>query len=116
MWRTTPSNVDLLRHVLELRAGNVLRVATDGLTGFEMAVANPPALAIVDINLPGIDGLELCRRLRADPRTARLPLIGLSANAMGSDVDRARAAGFDVYLTKPLDLARLFIEIDRLVA
>ena len=111
-----PSNVDLLRHVLELRAGNVLRVATDGLTGFEMAVANPPALAIVDINLPGIDGLELCRRLRADPRTARLPLIGLSANAMGSDVDRARAAGFDVYLTKPLDLARLFIEIDRLVA
>lgn len=111
-----PSNVELLRHVLALRAGHVLQVATDGLTGFDMAVANPPALAIVDIDLPGIDGLELCRRLRAHPRTAQLPLIGLSANAMGGDVDRAHAAGFDVYLTKPLDVARLFDEIDRLAS
>ena len=111
-----PSNVELIRHVLALRPGNLLEVATDGLSGFEMAVANPPALAIVDIDLPGIDGVELCRRLRTDPRTARLPLIGLSANAMGSDMERARAAGFDVYLTKPLDVSRLFNEIDRLSA
>ena len=111
-----PSNVELLRHVIGLRTGNVLQVATDGLSGFEMAVADPPALAIVDIDLPGIDGLELCRRLRADPRTTTLPLIGLSANAMDSDVERARAAGFDVYLTKPLDVSRLFDEIERLAA
>ena len=109
-----PSNVDLLRHALALRRHHELQVAPDGLTGLAMATAAPPALAIVDIDLPGMDGLELCRRLRADPRTATLPLIGLSANAMLSDVDRARAAGFDVYLTKPLDVVRLFAEMDRL--
>ncbi|ARN18982.1 ATP-binding protein [Piscinibacter gummiphilus] len=109
-----PSNVDLLRHALALRQHHELHVASDGPTGLAMATAAPPAIAIVDIDLPGMDGLELCRRLRADPRTAALPLIGLSANAMLSDVDRARAAGFDVYLTKPLDVVRLFAEMDRL--
>jgi signal transduction histidine kinase/ActR/RegA family two-component response regulator len=109
-----PSNVELLRQVLALRPAYQLSVASDGLTGLDMTQRTTPDVAIVDIDLPGIDGLEVCRRLRADPRTRHIPLIGLSANAMSSDETRALQAGFDVYLTKPLNVPRLFDELKRL--
>ena len=108
-----PSNVELLRQVLALRPGVELEVATDGPAGLARALAGGLDLAIVDIDLPGMDGVELCRRLKAEPATARLPLIALSANAMPSDIRRATAAGFDSYLTKPLDVMRLLEEVDR---
>ncbi len=107
-----PSNVDLLRQVLMLRPGIALTVAEDGVAGLTLAQAEPWDLAIVDIDLPGIDGVELCRRLKADPATQALRLIALSANAMEADIRRARAAGFDLYLTKPIDVPRLLAEID----
>ena len=107
-----PSNVDLLRQVLTLRPGVDLAIAEDGLSGLERARSEPFDLAIVDIDLPGIDGIELCRRLKADAATRSLPLIALSANAMEADIARARQAGFDLYLTKPIDVPRLLAEID----
>ncbi|RZI84489.1 MAG: response regulator [Rubrivivax sp.] len=110
-----PSNVELFAGVMALRPGHEVSVARDGLQGLAMARAELPDLAVVDINLPGIDGIELCRRLRADPATATMPLIALSANAMPSDIERAMRAGFDTYLTKPLNVVQLFEEMDRLL-
>ena len=110
-----PSNVALFRDLVALRPRYRLEVATDGLAGWAAMCAAPPDLAIVDIDLPGIDGIELCRRLRGDERTRALPLIALSANAMNDDVARARQAGFDTYLAKPLDVIRVFAEIERLL-
>jgi len=107
-----PSNIDLLRQVLALRPGLALTVERDGLAGLERARSQRFDLAIIDIDLPGIDGVELCRRLQADPATRMLPLIALSANAMEADIRRARQAGFALYLTKPIDVPRLLAEID----
>lgn len=111
-----PSNVELFTGVMALRPGVRVKVAVDGLEGLDLVRADLPDLAVVDINLPGIDGIELCRRLKADPSTQAIPLIALSANAMPSDVERARRAGFDVYLTKPLNVAQLFAEMDRILS
>jgi PAS domain S-box-containing protein len=111
-----PSNTALLQQVLALRPQVRLSVAADGLAGQALALSEPFDLAIIDIDLPGIDGVELCRRLRANAFGADLPLMALSANAMQSDIRRALQAGFDVYLTKPIDVTRVLAEIDRLLA
>ncbi len=111
-----PSNVQLLREVLALRPGIELEVAVDGPGGLERALRGGLDLALIDIDLPSMDGVELCHRLRAEPATAALPLIALSANAMPSDVRRAMQAGFGAYLTKPLDVVQLLEEIDRRLA
>jgi PAS domain S-box-containing protein len=111
-----PSNVELLRQVLALRPGIELEVAVDGPAGLARALAGGIDLALVDIDLPGMDGVELCRRLKAEPAGAALPLIALSANAMPSDIRRALQAGFAAYLTKPLDVVRVLEEVDRRLA
>ena len=111
-----PSNVDLLRQVLGLRPQYSLAVAADGLAGLAMAQTQPFDLAIIDIDLPGIDGIELCRRLKAAAATRSLPLVALSANAMQDDIRRARLAGFDLYLTKPIDVPHVLAQIDRLLS
>ena len=108
-----PSNVELLRQVLALRPDFELEVTGDGLSGLELARSGRFALAIIDIDLPGMDGIELCRQLKAAQATRDLPLIALSANAMESDVRHALQAGFVLYLTKPLQVARLLAELDR---
>ncbi|MFT3953333.1 MAG: ATP-binding protein [Piscinibacter sp.] len=111
-----PSNVALMREVLQLRPDLELEVATDGPSGLARLLAGGVHLALVDIDLPGFDGVELCRRARAEPATATLPLLALSANAMPGDIRRALNAGFAAYLTKPLDVVRLLDEIDRRLA
>jgi len=112
-----PSNVVLLSDVLALRPGLALEVATDGPAGLAKLQSVRPDVAVIDIDLPGIDGNELCRRVRADadPALARTPLLALTAQAMPDDIRRMRAAGFDAILTKPLDLVRFFAEVDRLL-
>ncbi len=110
-----PSNVDLLRQVLTLRPHYSLAVAADGLAGLAMAQAEAFDLAIIDIDLPGIDGVELCRRLKSSAGTRALPLMALSANAMQADIRRARSAGFDLYLTKPIDVPLVLAQIDRML-
>jgi PAS domain S-box-containing protein len=110
------SNTALMQQVIALRPHYRMSVAADGLSGQALALAEPFDLAIIDIDLPGIDGVELCRRLRAHAATADLPLLALSANAMKADTRRALEAGFDAYLTKPIDVPRVLAEIDRLLA
>ena len=115
-----PSNVELLRQVLRLRPGWQLEVASDGHTGLQRAQDGARAgtldLALIDIDLPGLDGVELCRRLQRDPATRGLPLLALSANAMPADIGRAMAAGFQAYLTKPIDVTALLARLDRVFA
>ena len=88
--------------------------AVDGGSGLACAQAQRPALILLDMQLPDMDGHEVLRRLRADPRTADIRCIAVSANAMPDDIGRAREAGFDDYWTKPLDLRAFMRAMDRL--
>jgi CheY-like chemotaxis protein/anti-sigma regulatory factor (Ser/Thr protein kinase) len=84
-------------------------------TGLQMACAQRPDLILLDIQLPGIDGYEVLRRLRADDATHDIPVIAISANALRADIERGRAAGFDDYLTKPIDQRALVETLKRVV-
>jgi len=110
-----PSNVELMRQVLYLRPAWTLAVAEDGLQGLQRLQQERYDAALVDIDLPGIDGVELCLRLQADAATRALPLLALSANALPGDIRRALAAGFRSYVTKPIDVPSLLAELDRLL-
>ena len=108
-WRilVIEDNVDAaqsLREAFELEQHEVT-IAHTGLAGLEQAYAAPPEIVLCDIGLPELDGYEVARRLRADPRTQSLPLIALTGYASAADRDRTLAAGFDLHLTKPLDVA-----------
>jgi two-component system, cell cycle response regulator DivK len=103
-------NVYMLRGRLE-RAGFDVIVATDGEQGVAMAAAEAPALILMDLRLPVLDGWEATRRLKARPETAVIPVIALSAHAMAGDRERAIAAGCDDYDTKPVDFPRLLDKI-----
>lgn len=104
-------NRDLLTQLLE--GEHRLVFAEDGLRALEVAVTESPALILMDLSLPKLDGFEATRRLKADPSTAGIPIIVLSAHAMKPDEERARAAGCDDFLTKPIDEDRLFDSIER---
>ncbi len=107
---------ELVRHVLE-KDGFPVRVAADGETALREVRAAPPGLVLLDLMLPGLDGLEVCRRLRAQPDTAELPIIMLTARGEESDVVAGLNLGADDYVTKPFSprvlLARLQAVIRR---
>ncbi len=105
-----PANLRLLKRILTMRPGLAFLGCADAESGLAMARQERPALILLDINLPDVDGFEALRRLRADERTRTIPVIALTANAMPRDVQRGREAGFADYLTKPLDVAR-FLEV-----
>ena len=105
-------NVELVTQLLE--DDFELAVARDGEQGIAMATSERPDLILMDMSLPLCDGYEATRRIRA--AGLAMPIIGLSAHAMAGDAERALAAGCDDYLTKPLDDARLFGTLDRLLA
>ena len=111
-----PSNVELMRQVVGLRPAWRLEVAVDGPSGLARAMAGGLHAAVIDIDLPCFDGIELCRRLKAADATRALPLVALSANAMPADIRRAMGAGFDAYLTKPIDLPSMLARLDALLA
>jgi len=79
--------------------------ARDGNVGIELARTHQPEVILMDINLPGISGIEALKILREDPATAHIPVVALSANAMPRDVDKGLQAGFFRYLTKPIKVA-----------
>ena len=110
-----PSNRELMTQLLSTQPSITLQTAADGLQGLALLKASPPDLAILDIDLPGMDGLSLCRRVRSDPVLARLPLMALTAQAMQGDLQRMQAAGFDAVVTKPLDVGLLLGELRRLL-
>jgi CheY-like chemotaxis protein len=108
-------NMLIVRELLAQRPRVVFHGAIDGTSGVRLAREQQPSLVLIDMQLPDFDGTEVLRRLRADPLTASIPCIALSANAMPEDVQSARAAGFDDYWTKPIDLASFLSAIDRLM-
>ena len=81
--------------------------ALDGAEGVRMARESLPRLVLMDVGLPVLDGLEATRRIKADPRTAAIPVVALTAHAMDSDRDAARAAGCDGYVSKPAEPTRV---------
>jgi DNA-binding response OmpR family regulator len=92
--------LQLVRRVLE-RAGFEVMVARDGVQALELAKTRTPAAAVLDVTMPGLDGLEVVRQLRADPATVGVKVLILTARAQQADIDRATAAGADDYLAKP---------------
>jgi len=96
-------NLKLLRDVLDY-AGYDVRVARTAEDGITLAASEPPDLVLMDLQLPGIDGMEALRRLRESPRTADIPVVAVTAQAMKHDRERALAAGFNGYIEKPISV------------
>ena len=107
-------NRDMLSRRL-VRRGYEVAIAVDGEQGLAMARAEAPALVLMDMSLPGIDGWEVTRQLKASPETRGIPVIGLTAHAMAGDRDKALAAGCDDFDTKPVELTRLLEKIEALL-
>ncbi|BBK35654.1 response regulator [Allostella sp. ATCC 35155] len=108
-------NRDLLKRRLS-KKGYDIALAVDGLEGVSAASAERPDLILMDVGLPGIDGHEATRRIRAEPGLARIPIIALTAHAMSDDRAKAIDAGCDDYDTKPVDLPRLLAKVEALLA
>lgn len=108
-------NRDMLSRRLERRGYDVV-LAEDGDQGLQRAAETRPDLILLDMSLPGVDGWEVARRLKADPATAAISIIALTAHAMAGDRERALQAGCDDYDTKPIELPRLLDKISTLLA
>jgi two-component system, cell cycle response regulator DivK len=102
-------NRDLLTQLLE--EDYALLIAVDGATGVAMAASHAPDLILMDLSLPVIDGWEATRRIKADTATAGIPVIVITANAMSGDEHKAKAAGCDDFMTKPVDEDLLFAKL-----
>ena len=107
-------NRDMLSRRLERRGYQVV-IAVDGVEGVRMAQAEAPALILMDMSLPVLDGWEATRQIKAAPATGGIPIIALTAHAMSGDREKAIEAGCDDFDTKPVDLPRLLAKIDALL-
>ena len=107
-----PANLKLIEQLILRRPDIRLLTAQDGSYGIELARANEPEVILMDINLPGISGIEALKILREDPITALIPVIALSANAMPRDIEKGLQAGFFRYLTKPIRVNEFMDTLD----
>src|SRR5262245_15892 len=107
-------NRDMLSRRLERRGYQVI-MAVDGQQGVALALSEAPALILMDMSLPVLDGWEATRQLKATAPTQAIPIIALTAHAMSGDREKALAAGCDDYDTKPIELARLLAKIEALL-
>ncbi|OAT85179.1 response regulator [Desulfotomaculum copahuensis] len=98
-----PINTKLVRDLLQAGGYTTLE-AQDASTGLEIARREKPDLILMDIQLPGMDGLEATRILKADPATAGIPVLAVTAYAMKGDAEKALDAGCDGYVTKPIEI------------
>jgi CheY-like chemotaxis protein len=105
---------ELIREVLEMSGYDVVEAA-DGPDAVNTARENALDLVLVDIQMPRLDGYGVLRELRADPRLSNLQVVALTAFAMQGDRERALDAGFDGYITKPVEIAALRQEIKKLL-
>lgn len=110
-----PVNAMIVAELLSRRPDVELHIAENGTRGVAQAQTLLPTLVLLDMQLPDFNGLEVMRRLQADPATARLPCVVLSANAMPDDIERALRAGARAYWTKPLDFAAFLRALDGLL-
>ena len=108
-----PVNLRLVNQLLGRRPNIHMWSAHEPMLGLELAAEHKPDLILLDINLPGMDGYELLKKLRQREATRDTPVIAISANAMPKDIDKGNAAGFTDYLTKPLDVPSFFSAVDR---
>lgn len=99
-------NLELVRDILEVHGFRTLEAA-NAADGIALARAHRPDVVLMDIQLPDLDGASALRRLRADPLTASIPVVALTAFAMKDDQERFVGAGFDGYLAKPIDIKAL---------
>jgi two-component system cell cycle response regulator DivK len=105
-------NMKLVRDILQAMGYSPLEAST-GEEALALAAEESPALVLMDIQLPDLDGSEALRRLRSDERTAGIPVLALTAQAMQGDRERFLAAGFDGYLSKPIDVDELIETVRR---
>lgn len=110
-----PANMKLSTLLLN-NAGHTILCAVDAEAGLTMARTDHPDLILMDIQLPGMDGLEATAQLKKDPATTAIPIIALTAMAMKSDREKSLVAGCDAYIAKPLRYQELYAVIDRLLA
>jgi two-component system cell cycle response regulator len=96
-----PPSLELIRYLL-VSAGHSVRCSDDGLTGWREARGGDVDLIVCDVQLPGLDGLQLARRLKGDATLRVVPLVAVTASAMVGDRRSVMAAGFDVYIAKPI--------------
>ena len=110
----SPVNRELLRELLEARGCKVAE-ACDGVEALEMIRDSPPEVLLLDINMPRLDGFGVLQRLRDNPHAAHLPVIAVTAYAMRGDQEKALHAGFDGYLSKPVNARLLELELARVL-
>ena len=106
------ANLQLVEQLIARRSDMRLLSAVDGLGGIALARAHQPEVILMDINLPGISGLQALKILREDPATRHIPVVALSANAMPRDIQKGLAAGFFRYLTKPIKINEFMEALD----
>ncbi len=107
-------NRDMLTRRLEKR-GYTIAIAVDGGAGVALAKSEQPDLILMDMSLPVLDGWDATKQVKADPATAGIPIIALTAHAMEGDRQKALAAGCDDFDTKPVELNRLLLKIEELL-
>lgn len=107
-------NRKLARDVLQVKGYRTIESET-AEEGLKLAVENSPALILMDIQLPGIDGITAMKQLKADPDTANIPIIAITASAMTHNRTTLLAEGFDGYQTKPISLKEFLGEVDRVL-
>ncbi len=110
-----PLDIELVRFVLEAD-GFVVESAVDALQALDRIPGFAPDLILMDVQLPGMDGLELTRRLKADPATRAIVIVAFTAYAMKGDAERMRAAGCDGYVSKPIEVARFAAQLREALA
>ena len=108
-------NRKLVRDVLQFKGYETIDVET-GEEGLRLAQDRRPALILMDIRLPGIDGIEALRRLRADPTTQSIPVMAMTASIMTAGREEMRAVGFDEYQSKPLQVTAFLAAVEQLLA
>ena len=111
-----PANLRLVEQILTMRPNIRLLCAHEATLGLELTKQHRPELILMDINLPGMSGVDALKLLRQDAVTSKIPVIAVSANAMSKDIERGFEAGFDDYITKPIDVDKLLQAIDGFLA
>jgi two-component system, cell cycle response regulator DivK len=109
-----PVNRELLRELLEARGFSVAE-ADDGDEALKTIAQQPPDVLLLDLGMPKLDGFEVVRQIRQNPRSAHLRIVAVTAFAMRGDREKALQSGFDGYVSKPINALLLFAELDRVL-
>jgi CheY-like chemotaxis protein len=107
-----PANLSLVEQLVARRPDLRMLSAADGILGVALARERRPDVILMDINLPGISGIQALKALREDPATAHIPVVAISANAMLGDIKKGLDAGFFRYLTKPINVTEFMATMD----